>query len=241
MIVRTISLFFALCLVCLHVASAEPSPQMKAAVANLVESQNLETMWPAIIQSSSATGALEVQRGAQEKIDEATWLTPAQRERAYEIIAETAPQIAADLDTEHSRIPVKQVVTEMVFEVYPKYFTAKEIDELARFYRGQAFQRLARLSIEASSEAKRTGKSVDTVMPKYMARMTPQEQEALVRFSNSATGRKQMRVGPALAEEGRAFLTKATEAGMHAVAVKYGEMLRAKFDSEFAELPDTEK
>lgn len=208
--------------------AAEPSARMARAVDKLVESQDLDKMWPAIMEGAAQNGARQVERGARESIDKAADLTPAQRTKAYALIADASPRIAAEINELHRNIAVKALVAEMVYAVYPKYFTPSEIEELANFYSSTAFSKLAHFHIQAGAESARTGKSADVLMEKYLAQLTPHETQSLTAFSSSAIGQKQQKLGPAVAAEGRDYLMNKTRADVEAVAVKHAMLIREK-------------
>lgn len=228
--VETILCLIALSLSCLMTPAraAEPATPMKLAIDRLVESQNLDKLWPVMMETSAKTGVDQVQRGAREAIDKIADLAPDQRAQAYAIIAETSAPMAAEINELHRKMPVKALVTEMALAVYTKYFTASEIEALARFYSSPTFQKLARIQVEVSEESARTGQRNDALQSKYMARLTPRETEAIMAFSKSAIGQKQRQVGPALAADMRKFMHRKTDADFDAVSAKYGKLMQMK-------------
>jgi hypothetical protein len=228
-------LVLLLCCASTPAGAAEPSPQLKRAVDKLVESQNLAQMWPMIIESSSKNGAQQIVLGAREAVDNNADLTAAQRATARAIIEETAPQMVVEIDALHRKIPVKALFTEMGYSVYPKYFTPSEIEEMARFYSGTVFPKLARFHIRAKEESARTGQSADALFSKYSAQLTQSELASMLAFNNSATGRKLQRVGPAFTEEARMYLLSRTSKDVDQVAHKYGLLMREKFQKTLNE------
>ena len=228
-------LLLSLCCAYTSAQAAEPSPQLKRAVDKLVESQNLAQMWPMIIETSSKNGAQQIALGAREAIDKNADLTAAQRAKARAIIEEAAPQMAVEIDALHRKIPVKALLTEMAYAVYPKYFTPSEIEEMARFYSGSVFPKLARFQILSQEESARTGRSADTLFSKYVGQLTQSETASVVAFNNSATGRKLQRVGSAFTKEAQMYLFSRTSKDVDDVAHKYGLLMRQKFQKAISE------
>jgi hypothetical protein len=180
------------------------------------------------MQSSARTGADQVARGAREAVDKRVDLTPDQRAKAYAIIEETSGPMAAEIGELHRALPVKALVTDMARAVYVKYFTSAEIELLASFYSSKGFQKLARLQIQLSEESARTGQSKDALQAKYLAGMTPQDNQTISTFGNSAIGQKQQRVGPALAADMRSYLYEKTNADFEAITTKYAKLTQTK-------------
>ena len=235
-IMKNLLTFLALsfCLLSFSAIAKEPDARMTVAIERLVESQQLEKLWPLITEGSAATGAARVERSARARVDEITGLSPAQLSIVNSLIAGTSASVAAEIADMHRKLPVNALVREMAYAVYTKYFTAKEIEDLANFYAGAPFQKLARLQIELSDEVGRTGRNRNELQAKYMARMTAPEMKAMMAFGESSTGKKQQQIGATLAADMRAYLRNQTDAEFEEIMLKYEGILAAKLQAAFA-------
>lgn len=227
-------LILSLALAVAQVRAAPPSPAMHAAIDKLVASQSLEAVWPAMVENSARTGAAKVEKGAREALDAMPELGPGQRARAYAVIAETAPRIAAEITALHRQLPVRELLTEMAYVVYPRYYTAQEIDELARHYGSPVFAKVVRFEMQVDRESARTGQSKDALFAAFVASLTAADKESLVAFGNSATGRKHRELGKAVSNDSRRFLQQRMEKDGEAVTRKYGLLMREKLAKALA-------
>lgn len=232
-----LSLFFlALCACCSQVMAAAPDPQMSAAIEKLVDLQDFEKVWPTLFKGEVRRTTLELETAAHQAYDRQQYLTPAQLARSHEAVKQTVPELAAEVDALYRKTLVKETFREMGQTIYPKYFTVSEIEEMTRFYSSPTYRRTAELTTLAADEAVRTGVSLQTLGPKYMANLTLQETQVLLDFGRSAIGQKLKRLDKALSDDRTAFMVEKLRSGTSAVRDSYIKGLSAKLLKEF--MPD---
>jgi hypothetical protein len=225
---KIIAAFFMFFMFLSDARSAEQSLEMTKALQTLVASQNLEKNWPLIIQNSGKTGAAVIQRSALASLAGKPGFTDAQRRKAAGLIAEWSVPMAEEIDALNRAIDVKALLSDMAQTVYPKYFTSSEINDLAAFYSSKAFQKTVEIGLRVGEESARTGKSRESLWAKYDSMLTPDDKKSLAAFGNSAIGKKQQTVGPALGNDMRDFIQSRTDASVNEVADRYGKLLAAK-------------
>lgn len=209
-----------------------PDPAMRAALEHLTASQNLGENLPLLLRNIASNGPGKVLQGAYDTIDANPALNPAQRARAKETMAALAPQIAADLDAMQAKIDLKALMLAMVEAVYPKYYSLREIQEMATFYDSPASRKALTMGVQAKAEISRTGMNPALVWARYEARFTPEEKRFLAAFQNSPTARKMRSVGPQVQEDSLRYLHARTDGLLDEVMARYKGRL------EKATMPD---
>jgi hypothetical protein len=205
--------------------SAESSVETRKALQTLVASLNLEQYWPLVIEKFGQNGAAAIQSSALASLAGVPNLTDAQRRKAEALIAQWSVPMAEEIYAYHRKIDVTKLLSEMAETVYPKYFTAGEIRELAAFYGSSAFHKVAATNIRMAQEKARSAQGIQGPGIKYGSLLTQGEKEFVMAFGNSALGRKQLAVGPALSKDMLEFLNGRTAAGVNEVVDRYRKML----------------
>lgn len=201
---------------------AQPaSPGMHTALERLVASQNLAQNWPLLLQNIGAGNTRTVLQGAFDALDGNTALTQAQRAKARQAVEGLAPQIAADVSAMLAKIDGKALMLGMTEEVYPKYYSLREIQEMSSFYESPAYRKLATMGIQAQGEISRTGQNPALVWARYDARLTSEEKRTLSTFQNSPTGQKMRSIGPQVQQESLRYLHARTDGMLNDVMARY--------------------
>jgi hypothetical protein len=205
---------------------AQPaSPAMHAALERLVASQNLAQNWPLLLQNIGAGSTRTVLQGAFDALDGNQALTQAQRARARVAIERLAPQIAADVSAMLTKIDARTLMLGMTEEVYPKYYSLREIQEMSSFYESPAYRKFATMGIQAQGEISRTGQNPALVWARYDARLTPEEKRALAAFQNSPTGQKMHSVSPQVQKESLRYLHARTDGMLNDVMARFKDRI----------------
>ncbi|MET3135594.1 hypothetical protein AAKU55_005906 [Oxalobacteraceae bacterium GrIS 1.11] len=160
-----VSLFFFTCSGQAQVIT----PDTKKALNSLVASQNLVQNWPAIVRNARISGENNVKNGAMDALETNAHLSPEQLVKAKLMIFELAPQISDDVDEFHKSIDATKLMQDMVGFVYPKHYSAQEIQELANFYKSAAFQKTVAISLAVAEESKRSGVDAGMLVSVYSA------------------------------------------------------------------------
>jgi hypothetical protein len=202
----------------------------KKALESLVASQNLAQTWPAIMRNARISGEDNVKKGAMDSLENNSHISPEQLGKAKIIISELAPQISNDIDEFHKSIDVTQLTQNMVEVVYPKYYSAQEIQELANFYKSAAFQKTVAISLAVAEESKRTGVDTRTLWAKYESKLSQQDRQTLVGFQNSAVGQKQKSVGRSVNSDSLNYLQSQLTRGIDEIVKKYAFILNKKLE-----------
>lgn len=221
------TLAFAATLFSANAAAAAPDAEMRAALKELVASQELEKNWPLILDALVQSGVAEIKRGLVDALERNPALTDSQRARALGLAAEMYAPMAAEILASQKNLDVNALMNDTTLQVYPKYFTAGEIRAMSKFYRSSAFKKMVDIGNRVNAEAARTGKSADSLYPKYLAQMSREEQATLTAFGNSAVGKKQQAVGAAVQQESLALYSQRTAPDIDAIAKRFGEKLGA--------------
>lgn len=205
--------------------AAEQSADMKEALRLLVESQDMAKHWPTIVENSARTGAAEFEQGALEALERQTGLTPAQQDKARFLIASWSGPIAAEITARQKRRDVSQVVNAMVAAVYPKYFSAAEIRQMAAFYQSSAFHKAVAIELANKGAQRRPPAQQAIETARNNARFSPEEKAAIATFQASAVARKQGQVGQQVSADGAAFLKEAMRSDEQEVVGPYAKRL----------------
>ncbi|MES2037102.1 MAG: hypothetical protein V4495_04640 [Pseudomonadota bacterium] len=198
---------------------------MKLALRDFVAVQNLEKTWPAIIDSIAKITVQQVIKGATRELNEKSSLSQAERAAGEKFIQEMAPKIADDVSVFQRGLDIKSLITDMSEEVYPKYYTAKEIREFTTYYGSVGYKKGAVFAREIDIENAATGESKAVLWRRYESKFTPQEMKQMHEFNNSALGRKHQTVGAKIKAESLEFMYKRTAPEMNKISERYGEML----------------
>ncbi len=224
-------ILFALTLSSLEAQSAAPTPEMKAALKELAASQDLEINWARMLENESKTGAMQVKRGFMEKLDSTEGVSPEKRAQAIALIESWSHEIAADIHAMHSKLDVGALVIDMVEEVYPKYFKASEVREMAAFYRSAAFKKVVDMSLRAEVESARTGEKVEIIMAKYEKGLSPQDTRVFLAFHHSATGKKLSAVSDKLKKDNVDFIQARTQKAFDDVLDRQAKILKERVEA----------
>jgi hypothetical protein len=204
-----VALRIAACAACLlanpTTRAAAPDDAMQAALRHLVRSQNLEQTWPAMLQATKGTGVEQIRKGVRDALDAGT-TDPGTRARVEAAMARVAPAMTADIDAAHDRMDVAALMQDMVGAVYPKYYSAAEIEALSTFYESTVFRKIIAFAPLAQREAQATGQNPALVWARYEARLTPADKQYLAAFRASPVGRKQAAVQARVTQDGLRYL-----------------------------------
>lgn len=205
---------------------AEPlAPEMKLALRDFVAVQNLEKTWPTIIDGITKITVKQVIKGATRELNEASSLSQAERATGEKFIQEMAPKIAEDVSAFQRGLDIKNLVTDMSEEVYPKYYNAQEIREFTAYYGSAGYKKGAAIAREIDIESASTGENKTALWRRYESKFTPQEIKLMQAFNSSALGRKHQVAGPKINAECLEFMYKRTAPEMNKISERYGEML----------------
>jgi hypothetical protein len=220
--------------VCILSLLAAPLPQaqtadpaMHAALERLAASQNIEQNWQQMVRTVASEGARKVLQGTSEALDADPAFSPAQRTRGKQAAAEVAPQIAADVEAVEGKVDAKALMLRMMAAVYPKYYSVREIQEMAKFYDSPVFRKVSQLGIKAQGEISRTGANPALVWARYEARLTPEEKRLLAAFQNSPTGQKMHRLAPQVQQDSLGYLRSTIDGLLDEVMARYRTRLLA--------------
>jgi hypothetical protein len=223
-------LLFAFALSAFSATAATPaeSPEMTAALDALVASQDIKKNWPMIIENSARNGAAHVQQGALERLAENRTLTEQQRQKMTALLIEEAPAVAKEIEAMHMKLDIDALMHDMVHMVYPKYFSANEIRQLAAFYSGNAFKKLAKMQLQTSAESAPTEQDKKPDWLRYRDVQTVEDLKELAAFQNSAVGRKQQAIGAQMSKEVTEFLHDRLDPAINEVGERYGKRVAAR-------------
>ncbi|MCH8618026.1 hypothetical protein [Undibacterium sp. TS12] len=210
--------------------AAAPTPEMKQALKEFIEVQNLEQAWIIIIENAAKNGSEEVVKGAMRKLESSSSLSEVERTRIKNVILEMTPKIANEVTAFHKNLDVKTMVTEMIEAIYPKYYNVQEIRDLTMFYGSMAFRKTAIFGREIATESAITGESKRVLWRRYDSKFTPQETKQKLEFASSAIGLKQNAIGAKVNAECLDFFYNRTTPELLKIADRYGEVLAKRLN-----------
>jgi hypothetical protein len=198
---------------------------MHAALERLVASQNLDQNWPLLLQNIGSNFTLKLIKGAFTSLDANQALTQAQRAKAREAVEALASPIAADVKTTLAKLDGKALMLGMVENVYPKYYSLRDIQEMSSFYESVAYRKVATMGIQAQGEISRTGQSPALVWARYEARLTPEEKRTLATFEKSPIRQKMRSVTAQVQEESLRYMHARTDSMLNDITARYKDRL----------------
>ena len=229
-----VALRIAACVACLlahpTTCAAASDDAMQAALRHLVRSQNLEQTWPAMLQATKGTGAEQIRKGVKDALDAST-TDPVKRARVEAALARVAPAMAADIDAAHDKLDVAALMQGMVGAVYPKYYSAAEIEALSTFYESAVFRKLIAFAPLAKREAQATGQNPELVWARYEARLTPADKQYLAAFQASPLGRKQAGLQARVAQDGLRYLQERTAPVLDEIVRRYARKVEQELQT----------
>jgi hypothetical protein len=222
--------FFCLCLALANPANAaETTKEMRAALQALSQSQRFDQTLGPMLDNIRANGVTEIREGARESLSKDPRLSAEDRTRVIQIVDELAPQMAARMDAEFKKIDLSSLGTAMIEEVYPRYFNAEEIRELARFYASPAFHKTALFGLEVDRVHAETGQDKSVLWSRFEKQLSPEEKRRIIVFYGSPLGRKLKELSPSIVSDSGDFWRRRTAPVFETIAASYRDVIAARW------------
>jgi len=205
--------------------ATDTTKEMSAALHALSQSQRFDQILGPMLDSIRANGATQIRAGAREDLDKDTRLNAEDRERVIQIVEELAPQMAARMGAEFEKIDLPSLGVAMIEEVYPRYFNASEIRELARFYSSSAFRRTVSFASEVEREYLKTGQDKSVLWSPLDKQLSTDEKRRIIGFHSSPLGRKLKELMPRIVSDFSDFWRRRTAPLFENVAASYGNVI----------------
>jgi len=116
-------------------AAAQGIPEDKqVALRAFIASQKMSESWPEVVRVTSLDSVNEIRRGAVDGIKDAPNLSEAQKARILAAVEQVIPSEAADIRAALLKIDAQRLMEDLAFQVYAKYFSTEELNQVATFY-----------------------------------------------------------------------------------------------------------
>lgn len=207
-------------------SAAEPNKEMRAAVEQLAASQDVDKLLPALLNAARMKGIEDVKRGAVEAIARDPALSEAERARAWAVMDELAPQLAAAVDAQYGKLDPRAVLTDMIGDVYPKYYSADEMVQLAAYFASPSYRKVAAILLTVEQQAARTGQDRGALFGKLAAEgLSEEDNRVLGAFHGTALGRKKRALDAAVGKASIEYVQNSTRPLTDAALASYRETL----------------
>lgn len=183
-------------------------PDMRAALRQLVDAQQLDRTMPALLDSARLRGIEQVRQEAGQSIADNRQLSEADRARARKIMEEMAPQLVAGVDADMRKLDLQALALEMVEAVYPKYYSLEEVRQLAAYHASPGYRKMLEAMRKVEQEHARTGANKEQLWRLYTNGVSAQEQREVGAFLASPLAKKGKQIGEQVQEEGSAYVRR---------------------------------